>query len=180
MRMEIYSDFQVVITLCHNWSVERISGYTLVFGSLSPFHSCILFILSFPVSYLLLFSLFFPILTCIYLFFSHTCSVYFLLYLLVAVSAFVPSSSLLNPTTVESLFIPAPVYLPNLSVCLSFLGSLSCFCVFPSHPPCQFVSFSFFLPVNPTRSPYCTSHISLSSFFLFLTLSLLKPRATVA
>lgn len=173
--METYSDLQVVITHCHNWSVGRISWYTLFFGS--PFHSL---------------NSLHPLLPCVipstflppflhshldaYIFPCLSRSFYFLLSLLVAVSAFVPSSSLLNPATVESLFIPAPVYLPSLSVCLSRAHCLVFLSSPPPHPACEFVGFS----LNPTHSPYCTSHISLSRFFVYLTLSLLKPRATVA
>lgn len=57
------------------------------------------------------------------------------------------------------------------SVCLSFFGSLSCYSLI------QPVRSSSLLPVNPTCSPlYCTSHVSFASFFVYLTLSLLKPR----
>lgn len=90
------------------------------------------------------------------------------------------------PLWCHSLFLILQQLNPTLSllqsiyrVCLSiFLGSLSCFSVFPSHPPLRFSSF---LSVNPTCSPlYCTSHVSLAPFFVYLTLSLLKPRATAA
>ncbi len=63
----------------------------------------------------------------------------FSLFLLIAVSVFVPPSSLLNPATVESHFIPPPVYLPSLSI---FPRLIVLF--FPSFPLILPVRFPFF------------------------------------
>lgn len=59
---------------------------------------------------------------------------------LAAVSAFVPSSSLLNPTTAESHFIPPQVCLPNLSVYLCLAHCLVSLSSCLIHPV-RFVSF---------------------------------------
>lgn len=92
------------------------------------------------------------VISCVFLSFSHSFRV--------AVSAFVPPSSLLNPVAAESHFIPPPVYLPSLSISpwliVLFLVSSS------SHPLCVFV-------LQIPLVPYCTSHVSLSPFFVYLT-----------
>lgn len=87
--------------LCHSWSVKRISTYILSCG------------------FLLLCLVCFPVLANTHASVRPSRSP-----LLVALSASVPPSSLLNPATAESHFIPPLVYLPSLSVYLSLAHCL--------------------------------------------------------
>lgn len=127
--------------LCHSWSVKRISSYILSCRISPPLR--VLCILSSSVSSV------FSVLT------NTHVSVRPSLSLLVALSAFVPPSSLLNPATAESHFIPPLVYLPSLSV---YLSLAHCLVILSSTLSCS----SSLLPVNPTCSLSTVPLTSLS------------------
>lgn len=93
---------------------------------------------------------------------SFTCSLSLSLSYLAVVSAFVPSSSLLNPTTAESHFIPPQVYLSNLPVYLSLAHCLVTLSSCVIHPVC-FVSLVFFFCCS-----LCKSHLFPSLSYLSL------------
>lgn len=138
--------FKLVISLCQNWSVGRISWSLLSLGGLFS-HFCILCI----PSYLPLFSILCPLRPlsprrCLPL--CH--------FLTLILQQLNPTLSLLKSICHVSVHL-------SLAHCLVF----SCL-------PLSSTLLLFFLSVNPTCSPlYCTSHVSLS---LCTWLSLLKPK----
>lgn len=76
-----------------------------------------------------------------------------------------------------------------VGLCALIVSSPSCNSSIPLHPSSSLPAYSvclssahcllplFLLSLNPTCPPlYCTSHVSISPFFVYLTLSLQKPR----